>query len=359
MSQLSRAVTSAFAAVLVSTAAFTPCHAQGAPTAAAAAEADRKLAEAQRRLDEAAREVARLSAESGDREVRIIRVQRGPDGEMQTLDVAGDGEGRGRAVLGVSLARPDGSAAGEGVAIEAVTPGGPAATAGLQAGDRITAVNGRKVATPPEVVAVMRGVKPGERVKVDLQRDGKPRTLQVTSGAREDNVFVFRGNGEAMPPMPPLPPMPPMGAMGAMPPMPPMPGGGQQRFLHEVWDGPLGELELVELSPELGRYFGAKDGVLVVRAGGALKLQDGDVLRSIGGRAPQDGAHALRILRSYRPGEGVALEVLRDRKTLKFEAALPAESGRRRPHVGGMAVPPPPLPHVPPAPPAPAERPRQ
>ena len=88
--------------------------------------------------------------------------------------------------------------------------------------------------------------------------------------------------------------------------------------------GPLADLELANLSPTLGRYFGAEKGVLVVHANDALQLQDGDVLRTIGGRAATDEHHAMRILGSYAPGEAVKLEVLRDRKTVKLETTVPA-----------------------------------
>ncbi len=89
-------------------------------------------------------------------------------------------------------------------------------------------------------------------------------------------------------------------------------------------DGPLADLELTNLTPALGRYFGTDKGVLVVHANDALKLQDGDVLRSIGGRTPTDEHHAMRILGSYGPGEAVKLEVLRDRKKVQLDTTVPA-----------------------------------
>ena len=81
--------------------------------------------------------------------------------------------------------------------------------------------------------------------------------------------------------------------------------------------GGWGDAEFVTLTPQLGRYFGADKGVLVARApeDAALGLQDGDVIVAIGGREPQDGRHAMRILRSYQPGEPVELRILRDRRT--------------------------------------------
>ena len=87
-------------------------------------------------------------------------------------------------------------------------------------------------------------------------------------------------------------------------------------------------MELVTLTPKLGRYFGTDKGVLVVRPprSGDLKLEDGDVIVDIDGRKPENGGHALRILRSYQPGEKVTLNVLRDRKPVKLAVAVPARA---------------------------------
>jgi S1-C subfamily serine protease len=96
--------------------------------------------------------------------------------------------------------------------------------------------------------------------------------------------------------------------------------------------GALADLELATLTPQLGRYFGTDKGVLVVRApaGGALKLQDGDVILAIDGREPTSGSHVTRILASYQPGEKVILRIVRDRKTVNLEAILPERAGDGR-----------------------------
>ena len=87
--------------------------------------------------------------------------------------------------------------------------------------------------------------------------------------------------------------------------------------------GPLGEMELVSLTPQLGRYFGTDKGVLVVRAPKDFKLEDGDVILAIDGRAPTSGSHATRILGSYQPGEKIAIKVMRQQKTVNVDTTLP------------------------------------
>jgi serine protease Do len=111
---------------------------------------------------------------------------------------------------------------------------------------------------------------------------------------------------------------------------------------------------LARLTPKLGAYFGTNEGVLVVQApdNDAFKLEDGDVIQSIDGRKPDDGTHAMRILRSYGAGEKVNLSVLRQRKPLTLAVTMPD-----RPEFGGdnfhFEGPMPPMPAVPPAPPPP------
>ena len=90
--------------------------------------------------------------------------------------------------------------------------------------------------------------------------------------------------------------------------------------------GPVGTMQLTTLTPQLGRYFGIDHGVLVVRAPahGVLKLQDGDVILSIGGRTPASPSQAIRILTSYDPGEKMRLVVLREHHRLDITSTMPA-----------------------------------
>ena len=89
-------------------------------------------------------------------------------------------------------------------------------------------------------------------------------------------------------------------------------------------------MQLITLTPRLGSYFGTEHGVLVLRApaAGALKLEDGDVILTIGGRAPASSSQAIRILTSYDPGEKISLVVLRAHHRLNITATLPPQPGR-------------------------------
>ncbi len=84
-------------------------------------------------------------------------------------------------------------------------------------------------------------------------------------------------------------------------------------------------VRLYDLNPELGRYFDAQEGVLVLEVDeeAPLGLEEGDVIHSIDGRSVLDAAHARQILSSYREGEAISLELRREGRTLTVEGIAP------------------------------------
>jgi len=297
--------------------------AAAAPAEDEEASPEERLQDAQRRLEDAAREVAELSGEAaGPRAIREFDFAvRGPR----------------RAMLGVNVggAEPNGG----GVRVDGVSPGGPAAEAGVKAGDVIVAIDAKPVATGRELVRAMEAIEPGEKVELGLERDGKPLKLSVEARLLDRAFFVGTPGVPALSAMPALPALPAMAHVEGLP------FHGDVHWLLGGW----GDAEFVTLTPQLGRYFGADKGVLVARApdDASLGLQDGDVIVAIGGREPQDGPHAMRILRSYQPGEPVEIKILRDRRTRTLSAKVPERVTRNV-----MRRVTPPKPPVAPAPPA-------
>lgn len=76
-----------------------------------------------------------------------------------------------------------------GVIINEVEPDSPAQTAGLKAGDMIVAVDGEKVYDASDVQGAIRDHKKDEIARVDIIRDKKPKSLDVTVGERADTFY--------------------------------------------------------------------------------------------------------------------------------------------------------------------------
>lgn len=84
------------------------------------------------------------------------------------------------ALLGVSVS----TASTGGVTVGQVRPGSGAASAGLKAGDVITAVDGTNVGTAEKLRAIIAGHKPGDSVTLTIQRGGSSKTLTATLGSK-------------------------------------------------------------------------------------------------------------------------------------------------------------------------------
>lgn len=267
-----------------------PAAKDSADRAADEAKLDEQLEAARKQLDAAARQVAELTAQLSRPVIESFT-----DWDMDGM--------HGRAIIGVQLEATTG---GQGARVREVSPGGPAAEAGIRTGDVIVAVNGTEVKgenPARQVMRLMRGVKPDSKVSVRVLHDGTSHDFTVVARAAPGYFFAEFPNFS-----PGL-----------------MPEAHGPLLLH----GSVMDMELATLTPQLGRYFGSDKGVLVVRApaDGALKLEDGDVILAIDGRQPTSGSHATRILSSYQPGEKLTLRILRQHKSLDVEATLPERPG--------------------------------
>jgi S1-C subfamily serine protease len=69
-----------------------------------------------------------------------------------------------------------------------ITPGSPAAKAGLQPGDVITAVDGTKVVSVNQFVATIANYAPGDTVTLTVNRGGSTKSIKLTLGSQPANA---------------------------------------------------------------------------------------------------------------------------------------------------------------------------
>jgi len=86
-----------------------------------------------------------------------------------------------RAPLGLSADQ-------EGAYVADVTPGGPAAQAGLRAGDIVVAINGESIETSTELTRRVGQASPGETLRLEIIREERRQTVNVRSGTRPADV---------------------------------------------------------------------------------------------------------------------------------------------------------------------------
>lgn len=258
--------------------------------------ARRELDAARRRLEEAARDVARLSARAVAPIVEDFQVQwLGADQ---------------RAMLGVVVEDDR-----RGARVTAVSPGGPADEAGVEIGDVIVSIDGRALDANGRgasriLIDHLRDVEPGETVSLEVVRRGETRSIDVETSDRRGRLFAFEAPRVQV----------------------------FTRLLRPGSDR-WSSMELVPLTPTLGAYFGTERGLLVVRApdDASLKLEDGDVILDINGRAPNSPEHAMKILGSFEEGETIELNIMRHGQPMTLEIPVSESEPEASRSNGGAA----------------------
>ncbi|HEX8855666.1 MAG TPA: trypsin-like peptidase domain-containing protein [Thermoleophilaceae bacterium] len=72
----------------------------------------------------------------------------------------------------------------DGARVEKVEQGQPGERGGVQVGDVITKIDGRTVADSSDITAAVSAHAPGDKVKIEIERNGQHKTLTVTLGTR-------------------------------------------------------------------------------------------------------------------------------------------------------------------------------
>lgn len=319
--------------------------------------AQQDFIEARRRVMELRRELGEDAPRNERREVRVV--------------TATD-----QAMIGIVFGEDSG-----GVYVRAVTPGGGADKAGVRAGDRLIAINGKDVAAAakadPDRSATQAArqlvgrPKDGETVRLSISRDGKRQEL--TAIAEKRSVFAWSGNGELPPRLRER-----LRELRGMDGLEPLEGLDVDVLVeraieragrsHDMADRRVmmfrqsaEDVRFAALNPELGKYFGATSGVLVLEQKNQrfAPLATGDVITSVGGTKVETPVDVARALRRQEPGTRINVEVMRDRKRQVLVMTVPERPNVETLWPASPAPPAPPAapptaPAAPPAPPAPA-----
>jgi len=87
----------------------------------------------------------------------------------------------------------------EGAEVASVQEGLPAEKAGIKMGDVIVGVDGQKVSSRPHLQEMLARYRPGDKVKLDIIRYGKPIAITVGLGAFESGAHVARAEPDSEP----------------------------------------------------------------------------------------------------------------------------------------------------------------
>jgi predicted metalloprotease with PDZ domain len=359
-------------------AARAEARSEGAHADANAAEARAELAELRSQMQDLSRRMAELSIELGDAGPRAyaFRYLGEPD----------------RALVGLVVSPDE-----DGMRINAVTPGSPAARAGLRDGDVITAIDGQPVksgdapATLAKAKSRLADLKEEQQIRIAYQR-GKQRG-EVTLRAERRKAWTWPA---LMNPDPDHPLLPEdfdervrsdveraqhdaERALRDRDRMRVEIDRARQQVAHVDMKEAHAEMEkarramrhampwwglnLAPMNADLGRYFGSDKGALVISADedSLPGLRAGDVITGIDGEPVARPEDVLRALRDQPAGKQVPIRVLRERKTLalalkapEFKSifTLPPAPPMPPEPPAAMSAPTPPAPPSPPTPPA-------
>ncbi|MFO0960505.1 MAG: PDZ domain-containing protein [Isosphaeraceae bacterium] len=254
-------------------------------------------------------------------------------------DLAEFGQVR-RAYLGVEVGRIDPDLAerigkADGARLRAVRADGPAHRAGLRPGDVILSVGGQPVLGTPMLQTRIETTPIGERLTLEVWRDGTARTFEVVPEPQPDDL------GQAAPGPAPAPATAPSAAE-AEPAPKPGPGPARPRPLPPLAapssprsPGRFPELGLILSEPtaDLIRRFrldSATEGVVIVGVepeGPADRggLERGMVLTDAGGEKIGSLAEFRAALSRRRPGKDLVVRILKGDKA-EFRVLLDPRS---------------------------------
>jgi serine protease Do len=174
-----------------------------------------------------------------------------------------------------------------GVIVADVDPNGPAAGAGVKAGDLVASLDGKPMENGRQLRVNLYSHAVGDTVKIDTIRAGEHRTVDVKIEEREDDPSRIQELASGLRQLMPLP------KLGVL--------------TIDIND------KIARLLPDLREKSGA---VIVSVAADAPysqqgKLQPGDVIRAVNGKTVATVAYLAQLVKELKSGDAVALHVER------------------------------------------------
>jgi serine protease Do len=208
-----------------------------------------------------------------------------------------------------------------GAVIEEVSEESPAAKAGMRKGDVIVEFDGERVRSVRQLTRLVQDTPGGRKISTVLMRDGQRVTLTVEPSSSDFRFDAFRSldGFRSTPKRVPSTPF-------ARAPVP-------DAFSHLLGHSSLG-ITLQTLTPQLGDYFGAKEGALVTSVtddspAAKAGVKAGDVITSFNGVAVDDPSDIRRRSSSLEDGEEFTLGIVRDRKPMTLKGKVESMRPRR------------------------------
>ena len=214
-----------------------------------------------------------------------------------------------------------------GVEVTLVDQDAPAGKAGLKEHDVILTLNGSQVESVEQLRRMIREIPPGRVVNLGISRDGQSMTLKAQLADRK-KTFVA-GPNHAFSFTPAIPAVP------AVPAMPFVSEMDMPVSIVVVHSSARSGLMVENLTPQLGDFFGAKNGrgVLVrsVEKGSRAEhagFRAGDVIVKVNGESISDSGDFTHALHG-RKGNAVTVSIIREKKEQNLTLTVPDRNQSR------------------------------
>ncbi len=181
----------------------------------------------------------------------------------------------------------------KGVLVTYVINDSPADEAGIKKGDVILKYEGRSVRYSDELIEYVRKTPPGEKAKIEIDRNGKSKKFEVTIERNKSKIVLQRFGDR---------------------------GHGFTFHSNDSESGFLG-VDMYDLTDGLREYFKVEEdeGVLVVNViedspAEKAGFKSGDVIVKVDKRVIEDSGDLRKAISRHEPDEKVKIEYIRDKK---------------------------------------------